>query len=1151
MKKTIILFMLCLIVACSEHDFINSANEQLLPITLSSTYPSVQNTRATIDGGFVTGDQMGVFIVDYVPAEDGGEKNTPGIPMIGGGRGSNLLLSLQEDGTWASNTPIYWTDMETPADFYGYYPFDNNMSSVTAYPFSVAEHQNNEESMSNADGYAQSDLLRAKSTKVWPTKETVNLQFKHLMAGVLIRLEMGTGFTASEWAELEKTVLVQNTLLSGEVNLVTGETTVNTSLPSKSIVPLIYNGNWRALVFPQTVETGKTLVNVTIDGHNYLLKKQEPMTYYSGKMHQFTITVNRSTDTGQFTFTFADEGILPWENDADLHEGLVYQYLTVHIDEPGTLEQVLKQKFGDPTKIESLKITGNISNAIDIEYMHSNMFKLQNLNLLHANMVDEALTWGWDGNQNTALKRVAFPEKGVKLLGGFINCGIGGSLIIPEGVEETGWHAFSGNPLFGIVSLPSTLKYTDYLCEYNDQLHGELILPEGLITWGGIGGNYTGSMNIPSSLKEINGPFPAGLTGTIVIPPTLEKMCPFAFAGSQCTSVVLPEGMTTIPNAAFGGSELRGELRIPSTVTFIDEGAFGGTKISSVILPKDISTMGASVFEGCTRLQGTITIPKKITHVPIGCFSDCLMLTGVIFHKDVYVIDNRAFEGCNNLNSIICEGEDPPAVVGDAFLGVPKDNFTVEVPKGCVEKYRQARGWSEFKRIAEHSGFVCRPAQVQALNNVHNDNLILNADGDWTVKSKPDWVTLSATNGTGKAAINMAIKPLSRGAGNRQDDIVFEMQKGNNKYETHCTVSQYDYEYDEDGYLTLQKATKGNNGGIDIVFVGDGYDGASISDGTYLDLIKYQAECFFAVEPYKSMRNYFNVYVTFPLSQEKGVNTMYTYVNNRFGTLYGMSSLTSSLALSKITSNQLITESDEVMDYAVSQTPLKAEDLWRSLVILVPNSTDYEGHTEYASDGRTLCICPPSEQPYPRDTRGVMQHEAGGHGFGKLGDETIIKNAFATIDIRNYIEGMHERGWFANLSTTGKLNSVPWAEFIFDTDYSDYVDVYEGGYGYTRGVYRPEANSCMNYGIPYYNTPSRLAIYRRILDYAGEDYTMERFRAQDTFEWGATTITRSSALPDRVYATGNHQMPTITNFREMGNKVRQIRERLKKKIEKK
>ena len=39
---------------------------------------------------------------------------------------------------------------------------------------------------------------------------------------------------------------------------------------------------------------------------------------------------------------------------------------------------------------------------------------------------------------------------------------------------------------------------------------------------------------------------------------------------------------------------------------------------------------------------------------------------------------------------------------------------------------------------------------------------------------------------------------------------------------------------------------------------------------------------------------------------------------------------------------------------------------------------------------------------------------------------------------------------------------------------------------YAYGVWRPEQNSCMIDNRPYYNSPSRFAIVRRILEIAGE-----------------------------------------------------------------
>ena len=1125
------------ITGCSENDFSSLvSNDVRHPIRIASTYPLVDGqTRATIDGGFVSGDAMGVFVVDR---DENGDAVTP---MIGSGRASNMKFTLGEDGTWTSPAQLYWDPKGAAADFYGYYPFNENLPSVTDYSFVINQRQGTGDGDLSETGYTASDLLWARLENVEQTVETITLQYRHLMAGVAIRLEMGTGFTAAEWAELEKTVMLRNTVPAGKVNLATGEVQVSADGEAKDIFPLKHNGVWRAVTYPQTVASGKTLVSVTIDGQSYALKKDAPMTYLSGKMHTFTITVDRREAGGQFTFSFSDEAITPWTDDAELHEGLVREYVVVEVSAPGTLAEDLAKLGKDYTKVEGLKVIGTV-NQTDMNFLET-MEHLTDLNM-QKSIIEGGRIDGLRGEMDNEkhIKHFVFPEKGLKVIGeNFLEWSqLSGSLVIPEGVERIEEGAFKDcKYLTGSLSLPSTLKFIGSGVLGYTNIHSDFRLPDGLEEYHGLGGNFTGVYYLPPSMRYLGVGLPPTLTGTVYFPQEMEIGEWVSVGSTQCTSVIFNEGMTWTPDV---GGEIRGVIKIPSTV--IRMGGFGGSKISGIIFPENLQKLKEGAFSGCSRLSGTMEIPKKIGQIPPHCFENCPMLTGVVIPANVMLIDEYAFSQCVNLNSIVCEGEEPPLVVDNAFLGVPKDNFTVEVPKGCVEKYRNARGWSEFKRIAEYSNFVCRPAQVCALNSVHSEEMVLNADGPWTVAHKPDWCTLSKESGTGKTALTVNIIPLEHGAGTRVDTLVFSMQSGGKTIETGCILRQYDYEHEEDSYITLQKATKGNNGGIDIVFAGDGFDGASIADGSYLDLIQYQAECFFAVEPYRSMREYFNVYVTFPLSQEKGVNTMYTYVNNRFGTLYGMNELTNDW----VTSTSLITESDEVMDYVVERTPITRDNLWCTLTILVPNSTDYDGHTEFMENGAALCICPPSDKPYPKDTRGVIQHEAGGHGFGKLGDEAIIKNAFATPKIKQQVDDMHGRGWYQNLATTGKLSQVPWAEFIFDTDYSDYVDVYEGGYGYTRGIYRPEANSCMNYGIPYYNTPSRLNIYRRIKDYAGEEYRMEDFRAQDTFEWGPTTVTRAGGqdLDNLVpYASGNHQEPCIVDFKRMGNEVRSIRERVR------
>ena len=109
------------------------------------------------------------------------------------------------------------------------------------------------------------------------------------------------------------------------------------------------------------------------------------------------------------------------------------------------------------------------------------------------------------------------------------------------------------------------------------------------------------------------------------------------------------------------------------------------------------------------------------------------------------------------------------------------------------------------------------------------------------------------------------------------------------------------------------------------------------------------------------------------------------------------------------------------------------------------------------------------------------------------------------------------------------------------------MDIYEGGAGYMRGVFRPESNSCMNYGIPYYNVISRLSIMRRILQESGLLFTMDYFYDHDSKEWGETT-SRSVFSEGTSYGGSSlHNAPAFINMKQMDKVVTDIRSNNKSK----
>ncbi|MDE6370052.1 MAG: hypothetical protein K2K92_01020, partial [Duncaniella sp.] len=362
-------------------------------------------------------------------------------------------------------------------------------------------------------------------------------------------------------------------------------------------------------------------------------------------------------------------------------------------------------------------------------------------------------------------------------------------------------------------------------------------------------------------------------------------------------------------------------------------------------------------------------------------------------------------------------------------------------------------------------------------------------EGDWEVASMPDWCQLSQTSGSKKTEVTLTIKACGKDGSEREGDIVFNLK--DKDYSHTCHVRQYGYEYGEDEYITLQRATKGNGGGINIVILGDGYDAADIASGGYLKDMRQEIEYFFGIEPYTTYRDYFNVYTAFPLSTESGVGTVNTIRYNRFNTTY-----TAGVGLK--------CDYDDVFSYALNAPTVDTGNLDETLIIIVPNSTDYGGVCQMWTSGAAIAFCPKSDYDYPLDSRGVIQHEAGGHGFAKLADEYVYHNAF--IDACTCGDGcghaddlmkMKDWGWYDNLELTGKMHEVGWSHLIFDSRYSDIVDIFEGGFKHSRGVFRSEQNSCMNNNIPYFSTISRESIVKRIKRYAGEAYDFEEFVAKD------------------------------------------------------
>ena len=1130
-KHTLLYYMVALVAmlftGCSD-DFFGSSNEQhdSNRIQLSGDIEQVAVTRVN-DNGFCNGDVMGVYIVDY----DG---NTPGTLKVSGNRGDNVRHTFDEPNyKWSSAYDLFWKDKHTHIDVYGYYPFANP-ESIEDYQFEVQKDQSSTTSEGEMGGYEASDFLWGKVSDVAPTTSVIRLPLAHRMSNARVTLIQGSGFAEGEWANTKKIVLTANVARKASINLSTGEIKAAGSAESTMTIPSRVNDEWRTIVVPQTVAAGTTLFSITIGGVPYKFTKNEALTYVAGKMMNFGIKVDKQAGSGTYKLTLVSESITPWENDLVSHDATAKEYVVINSTK-GHLKEAITAANKDYTKIKNLKITGEI-NAKDFYFMRDSMEYLAALNLKEVIIKGgtQKLTGGYVGDYPyndyempyealrgmKTLNLIVLPDKLTKIgIAAFADDqNLTGSLIIPEGVTEIEVGAFVNcHAMNGSISFPSTLKYigrkedrwwyggTFARCGFNSKL----ILPSNLECLKGNAfeeceGLY-GELRLPEKLSELGENAFRGcknFSGNLIIPQNLQKVPnnAFEYCGGMNGTLTLHDGVTAIGEYAFRGTHFRGEIKLPKNLVVLQNYAFAGCDFSGELkLPSSLKSIGRKVFGdtdgdgSCWRLMGIVEFPEGMQSIGEQAFYNCRSIEGLVFPESIETIQNSAFEGCYGINSIVCKSDMPANVLNNAFDGVAKDNFTLEVPESAIQQYQAASGWKDFKRIAAHHELVCRPSVACALSTEHKQKLVINAEGEWEVASKPDWCEVSPASGNKKTEVTLTIKGMAKNADNRDGKVVFRLK--DKDYTHECNVSQYGYEYGEDEWITLQKATKGNKGGINIVLLGDGFNAKDIASGDYLKDIKQEVEYFFGIEPYKTYRDYFNVYTAIPLSAESGVGTVNTIRYNRFNTTF-----TGGVGLRA--------DYDEIFSYALGAPTVNKGNLNQTLIIFVPNSTDYGGICQMWQDGSAIAFCPKSTYGYPLDTRGVIQHEAGGHGFGKLGDEYIYHNAFidacgcSCCGHVDEFNGAKSLGWYDNLELTGKMHSVGWSHLIFDDRYSDIVDIYEGGYMHSRGVFRSEPNSCMNNNIPYYSTISRESIVKRIKAYAGETYSFEDFVKNDKRDAG-------------------------------------------------
>ena len=216
---------------------------------------------------------------------------------------------------------------------------------------------------------------------------------------------------------------------------------------------------------------------------------------------------------------------------------------------------------------------------------------------------------------------------------------------------------------------------------------------------------------------------PQELDGTYSIRKGTKVICDEAFRWSKfigcrsLTSLVIPDGVTSIGKSAFSGCEYLSSLVIPDSVTSIGDMAFCGcSSLTRLVIPGSVSCIGFSAFENCKSLR-SIVIPESVVNLngnpfcrwdgELKCLSPYFIYDNkVLFNKDKskiiafrdknttsYVIPDSvscigigAFAYCKSLTSIVIP-DSVTRIGGIAFLFCESlSNIVIPDSVTCIGK---------------------------------------------------------------------------------------------------------------------------------------------------------------------------------------------------------------------------------------------------------------------------------------------------------------------------------------------------------------------------------------------------------------------------------------------------------------------------------
>lgn len=312
-------------------------------------------------------------------------------------------------------------------------------------------------------------------------------------------------------------------------------------------------------------------------------------------------------------------------------------------------------------------------------------------------------------------------------------------------------------------------------------------------------------------------------------------------------------------------------------------------------------------------------------------------------------------------------------------------------------------------------------------------------------------------------------------------------------------------DYSKDGEVQmLQQATEGK--GINLVFMGEAFVDRDMGEGgRYEQVMRDAMEQFFAYEPIKSFRNRFNVYSVKVVSPNA---EFYPNAVHR------------------------INEDNQVCFEYAQKVPGLEQAPYQMISVIYNKGCNGRSYTSMYTGDRSFVAY------MMEGVNDVLNHEACGHGLGRLLDE-YVENGYENLSLpdaeREIMDFQwNQFQWGANVDWRNNEETVKWAHFLKDSRYAgENLGLFEGANLYGKGAYRPTENSMMRFNNAPFNAPSRERIYQVIMEMSEGDqwkYDYEDFVSYDYINRDYTLSniwSRYTTKSVREHWMKRHRVPVV------------------------